>query len=1143
MRILNIHFKNINSLEGEGRVSFDQGPIADSGVFAITGPNGSGKSSILDVITLALYGETFRFDKPAQHIITKHTNNSLAEVEFAFNGEKYRSSWQVQRDNAAMPEMSLMHLNGNNEVLAETPYQVRNFLVELTGMDFHKFSKAIVLPQGEFAAFLNALDSERLDILEKISGSNLYEDYRRQLEDRHRQLQDKTVFLARELDLIPLLANDTLEAAEQDLQDFQDQGEELKQQQKQLKARLIGAHNIEILESRSQQSSSQQQQLLTRIDAHQADLQRIAALPQAISFQADMQLLEKMQAEAEQSRHALQNLRNELQHLQQQLAADGQTAGAEPPPGKSFMEQKQLVDGLKLKVSEAKLELPRLNELAKTITEQLLEKRHTLQEVEAWLQTNQQDAALLTDFPDVVQLRNIRSKLAEMTSLQKNQHHWSKKTGHEQKKNTAALSAAQSRLAELKARIETDQLTLQQISQGKSLEELKELHTDQEARLKDFEELFSLAGVNTRLTQKKGMFSWLGGSKPVEYVDVGELQARVDHLKRELAQEENIGRALEQAINHEQILKKLADQRSKLVGGKPCFLCGSLQHPYVLKPPVMTDSKKALADQRGRTQLMRARLSDAEKQLIASQKRSHQLTAKQKFLQDTRAEWIALSNRLNVVREGLDISNISMQEKLLIEEADELTRVKKLLEDYIQLQRSISKAKTEIPQVNELLGKLRLTGEQLGETLAEHSPELTELELSFKQLHAEEKALVSRLEQQLKALGEKLPAKNKENQVFDRLNTRRQDYQIRDLRQKGLREEITTLQEKLQSCQTAQLRFQQDMNTNLEELRREEMLGLLLAVVEKQHLIATQQQMAQEQDLGLLALRQAVLEKIGQHGFNTLAELEHVLKLIERQPLLQAEFAELNAQFAGLDAERLNLDSQLQAEIAALGESLTTEELRAMEKHLAAQLEMAAQEVYTLQNKLEKQANYRQKFQTLETELLETQQQFAAADAQMQQITHDQAGLRRRIQQLLIDKLLAHCNQILEKISGRYYVRQAESGHGLALEIEDSKQKNVRRLPKTLSGGESFVVSLALALALAEIANNGKAIESLFLDEGFGNLDAEALYLAIGALESLKTQGRTVGVISHVDAVKKRIKTQIELVKKTNGLSELKMVA
>ncbi|NBV74970.1 MAG: hypothetical protein EBR59_03095, partial [Methylococcaceae bacterium] len=71
MRILNLSFQNINSLAGEGRIDFDQGPIAESGVFAITGPNGSGKTSILDVITLALYGETFRFSKPAEHVISK----------------------------------------------------------------------------------------------------------------------------------------------------------------------------------------------------------------------------------------------------------------------------------------------------------------------------------------------------------------------------------------------------------------------------------------------------------------------------------------------------------------------------------------------------------------------------------------------------------------------------------------------------------------------------------------------------------------------------------------------------------------------------------------------------------------------------------------------------------------------------------------------------------------------------------------------------------------------------------------------------------------------------------------------------------------------------------------------------------------
>jgi DNA repair protein SbcC/Rad50 len=184
MRILNIFFKNINSLEGEGRVYFDQGPIADSGVFAITGPNGSGKSSILDVITLGLYGETFRFDKPAAHVMTKQTRECFAKVEFALGDDKFRSSWEVKY-NDSLPEvtpllakMTLTRINGQEETLAESPNQVRNRMAELTGMDFHKFSKSIMLPQGDFAAFLLALDSERMDILEKISGADLYNDHR-----------------------------------------------------------------------------------------------------------------------------------------------------------------------------------------------------------------------------------------------------------------------------------------------------------------------------------------------------------------------------------------------------------------------------------------------------------------------------------------------------------------------------------------------------------------------------------------------------------------------------------------------------------------------------------------------------------------------------------------------------------------------------------------------------------------------------------------------------------------------------------------------------------------------------------------------------------------------------------------------------
>ena len=130
MKILSIHFKNINSLEGENRVNFEQSPFTDTGVFAITGPNGSGKTSILDAITLGLYGETFRFDRPAKHVMTQHTAESFSVIEFALGENKYRSSWRVQREaedpagELLPPEMRLAYLNGAEEILAESPPEV-----------------------------------------------------------------------------------------------------------------------------------------------------------------------------------------------------------------------------------------------------------------------------------------------------------------------------------------------------------------------------------------------------------------------------------------------------------------------------------------------------------------------------------------------------------------------------------------------------------------------------------------------------------------------------------------------------------------------------------------------------------------------------------------------------------------------------------------------------------------------------------------------------------------------------------------------------------------------------------------------------------------------------------------------------------
>ncbi|MDP1770637.1 MAG: AAA family ATPase, partial [Methylobacter sp.] len=200
MKILNIHFKNINSLEGESRIDFERPPFSDTGVFAITGPNGSGKSSILDAITLGLYGETFRFDRPAKHVMTQHTAECFSEIEFVLDNIKYRSSWHAQREGASPegeltpPEMKLTRLS-DDEVLATTAQQVCARITEITGMNFRNFTRSIMLAQGDFSAFLNALDNERMDILEKIISTDIYADYKNEILQKAADAQQRLDYL------------------------------------------------------------------------------------------------------------------------------------------------------------------------------------------------------------------------------------------------------------------------------------------------------------------------------------------------------------------------------------------------------------------------------------------------------------------------------------------------------------------------------------------------------------------------------------------------------------------------------------------------------------------------------------------------------------------------------------------------------------------------------------------------------------------------------------------------------------------------------------------------------------------------------------------------------------------------------------
>lgn len=149
----------------------------------------------------------------------------------------------------------------------------------------------------------------------------------------------------------------------------------------------------------------------------------------------------------------------------------------------------------------------------------------------------------------------------------------------------------------------------------------------------------------------------------------------------------------------------------------------------------------------------------------------------------------------------------------------------------------------------------------------------------------------------------------------------------------------------------------------------------------------------------------------------------------------------------------------------------------------------------------------------------------------------DGKKFRNIVQQMNLELMVAHANRQLVKMTDRYLL---EVGNGtLELNIRDNYQAGELRSTKNLSGGESFLVSLALALGLSQMASRTTRVDSLFLDEGFGTLDEDALDTALSTLASLQQRGKLIGIISHVQGLKERVPTQIEVLPIGGGRSRI----
>ncbi|MDR1645558.1 MAG: ATP-dependent exonuclease [Tannerellaceae bacterium] len=235
MKILAIRGKNLASLEGRFEVDFTTGPLLPAGIFAITGSTGSGKTTLLDALCLALFDNTPRMSRAAENniaildvgdktinqkdsrtLLRRGTAEGYAEVEFlSVAGEKFRATWSVKRARGRVDgslqntDIRLLNLSsGNEEQGRKTELLAR--IVELTGLTFEQFTRTVLLPQGDFAAFLKARQSEKAELLEKLTGTGVYSRISVLIYEKTRHAEQEYLALKERIKDVELLSDEQI---------------------------------------------------------------------------------------------------------------------------------------------------------------------------------------------------------------------------------------------------------------------------------------------------------------------------------------------------------------------------------------------------------------------------------------------------------------------------------------------------------------------------------------------------------------------------------------------------------------------------------------------------------------------------------------------------------------------------------------------------------------------------------------------------------------------------------------------------------------------------------------------------------------------------------------------------------------------
>ena len=1127
MKFLQLEILNLASLDKQGGevINFEEGALGESTIFSIVGPTGSGKSTLLDAICLALYNRAPRYPRKkgdknqsieifgaadasesnrlaptdSRNILTRGKKEGYSKLTFlANNGSIYRAEWHVrfQRVRYENAKTALYKITRNGEEITEVAADW-NELPNIIGLDYDQFLRTVLIAQGSFANFLTAKENERYELLEKLIGcEETYTNIATEIKKAKDQATDAYNQMAASVEAVKQnLLND------EELAQLQEEIARLEKAEKELDSQLKAI-------SKDLQWFEENDKQIKQIAICQTDMKQAANAIKAMQAQIlRLQLHDEVQPAVNQ----LQEVERQTQSIHEQeeniLKAEGNIKSQES----AISESEKTLASLKETVSKAQEQLEKVLPV-------IAEARALKTKMEAAMPNLKEKKEAL----ELAQKENLTAQ-KDVEENARNIQKWEAET----EKANLALKTTKEEIAKQKQVLHEATQTAEQAweternkTAGQNIEELQNSKTVADRKLQDVQQAIKVAAHLVAATTEK--------QKNEERIMVlGKRNAEIDEALGKLTIEalEKENQTLRNAYTL-MVSEKWEIHRANLTEGKPCPLCGSTTHPY------HSDNRQFEEATTELSQLLKAK----EDLLKLQQKQEKDLSGERKQndgeVQTLQKQQEKLSGEIATYEEEWKVL-IAQYPKIPKAEA-ELKALLPIYEDKakeatgkLSLFNKIQKEIEQLTQLKDKAIKDEAAYESKASVILNNAQESTST--CATQL-TEHKALTINLISQEK---NKKEAYEKALQAWNNAKKEMEEWQAQ-YQQILNGEEPDAAEQRLTAAKDEATKAADNQNENINKLKAElaNSKGSYQTMLSqnktmKEYLQAKEKEL----DLWIKEYNKQLKEKSIKPSLIDLNTIWEMLHSAEDWNAIRREKDEKEKAVASTTAlyqsaekaHQQHLEHQpAQTRDALLAIQQEYQERSQRNELIAANARM--------QNHQEAVKQLGDKAEALNLVTQEKDDWTAITDA----IGADGKTLRKIAQCYTLSFLIAHANQEIRKFNSRYELQQVK--HSLGIRVIDHDRADDIRDTTSLSGGETFIVSLGLALGLSALSSRNISFENLFIDEGFGTLDPDTLATVIDSLAMLQSsQGKKVGVISHTDTMSERITTQIRIIKNGNS--------